>query len=114
MKTVGGGRKLRYCGVARNRFWMEMTTASYKLVRLSKLTLVSAQNLEQVCADHPQSTVEANQSPGNQRQLARCPNELYVHTEPHDPSLPTPHHDNVPIQHPVRQLCQMEEVIPHD
>ena len=38
VKTVGGGRKLRYCGVARNRFWMEMTTASYNLVRLSKLT----------------------------------------------------------------------------
>ena len=23
VKTVGGGRKLRYCGVARNQFWME-------------------------------------------------------------------------------------------
>ena len=42
VKTVGGGRKLRYCGVERNRFWMEMTTASYNLVRLSKLTPVSA------------------------------------------------------------------------
>ena len=42
VKTVGGGRKLRYCGVARNRFWMEMTTASYNLVRLSKLTPASA------------------------------------------------------------------------
>ena len=31
VKTVGGGRKLRYCGVARNRFWMEITTASYNL-----------------------------------------------------------------------------------
>ena len=41
VKTVGGGRKLRYCGVERNRFWMEMTTASYNLVRLSKLTPVS-------------------------------------------------------------------------
>ena len=41
-KTVGGGRKLRYCGVERNRFWMEMTTASYNLVRLSRLTPVSA------------------------------------------------------------------------
>ena len=38
VKTVGGGRKLRYCGVERNRFWMEMTTASYNLVRLAKLT----------------------------------------------------------------------------
>ena len=42
VKTVGGGRKLRYCGVERNRLWMEMTTASYNLVRLSKLTPVSA------------------------------------------------------------------------
>ncbi|MCY4416219.1 MAG: IS5 family transposase, partial [Chloroflexi bacterium] len=42
VKTVGGGRKLRYCGVERNRFWMEMTTASYNLVRLSKLTPASA------------------------------------------------------------------------
>ncbi len=41
VKTVGGGRKLRYCGVERNRLWMEMTTASYNLVRLSKLTPVS-------------------------------------------------------------------------
>lgn len=42
VKTVGGGRKLRYCGVERNRFWMEMTTASYNLVRLAKLTPPSA------------------------------------------------------------------------
>lgn len=42
VKTVGGGRKLRYCGVERNRFWMEMTTASYNLVRLAKLTPVPA------------------------------------------------------------------------
>ena len=38
VKTVAGGRKLRYCGVERNRFWTEMTTASYNLVRLAKLT----------------------------------------------------------------------------
>lgn len=42
VKTVGGGRKLRYCGVGRNRFWMEMTTASYNLVRMAKLTPVAA------------------------------------------------------------------------
>ena len=42
VKTVGGGRKLRYCGAARNRFWMEMTTASYNLVRLAKLVPVAA------------------------------------------------------------------------
>ena len=42
VKTVGGGRKLRYCGLARNRFWMEMTTAGYNLVRLAKLTAAVA------------------------------------------------------------------------
>ena len=42
VKTVGGGRKLRYCGTARNRFWMEMTTAGYNLVRLAKLTAAAA------------------------------------------------------------------------
>ena len=42
MKTVAGDRKLRYCGVERNRFWMEMTAASYNLVRLAKLTQVAA------------------------------------------------------------------------
>ena len=41
-KTVGGGRKLRYCGVERNRFCMEVPTASYNLVRLSKLAFVAA------------------------------------------------------------------------
>ncbi len=42
VKTVAGGRKLRYCGVDRNRFWMEMTTASQNLVRLAKLTPAAA------------------------------------------------------------------------
>ena len=28
LKTVGGGRKLRYCGVARNGFWAEMALAA--------------------------------------------------------------------------------------
>ena len=42
VKTVGGGRKLRYCGVARNRLWTELTVASYNLVRLAKLTALAA------------------------------------------------------------------------
>ena len=37
MKTVGGGRKLRYRGVARNQLWAELTTAAYNLVRMAKL-----------------------------------------------------------------------------
>ena len=42
VKTVGGGRKLRYCGIARNRLWAEMTIAGYNLVRLAKLTASTA------------------------------------------------------------------------
>jgi transposase len=37
VKTVGGGRKLRYRGVARNQLWAELTTAAYNLVRMAKL-----------------------------------------------------------------------------
>ena len=42
VKTVGGGRKLRYRGIARNRLWAEMTIAGYNLVRLAKLTAATA------------------------------------------------------------------------
>ena len=42
VKTVGGGRKLRYCGTDRNRLWAEMTIAGYNLVRLAKLTAATA------------------------------------------------------------------------
>ena len=42
VKTVGGGRKLRYRGIARNRLWAEMTIAGYNLVRLAKLTAAPA------------------------------------------------------------------------
>ena len=38
IKTVAGGRKLRYRGVDRNRMWAELTVAGYNLVRLAKLT----------------------------------------------------------------------------
>ena len=37
LKTVGGGRKRRYCGVARNGLWAEMALAAYNLVRMAKL-----------------------------------------------------------------------------
>jgi transposase len=36
-KTIGGGRKLRYIGLARNQYWAELTTAAYNLVRMVKL-----------------------------------------------------------------------------
>jgi len=37
IKTVGGGRRLRYKGIARNQLWAELTTAAYNLVRIAKL-----------------------------------------------------------------------------
>jgi len=42
LKTVAGGRKLRYRGLERNQLWAEMTLAGYNLVRMAKLTTVPA------------------------------------------------------------------------
>lgn len=41
IKTVGGGRKLRYIGVARNQLWAELTAAAYNLVRMARIALQS-------------------------------------------------------------------------
>ena len=41
VKTVGGGRKLRYKGIARNQLWWEFTATAYNLVRMAKLALVT-------------------------------------------------------------------------
>ena len=38
VKTVGGGPKLRCCGVPRNRMWAELAVAGHNLVRLANLT----------------------------------------------------------------------------
>jgi transposase len=37
VKTVAGGRKLRYIGVARNQQWATITAAAYNLVRMAHL-----------------------------------------------------------------------------
>jgi len=37
LKTVGGGRKLRYIGIARNQLWAELTAAVYNLVRMARI-----------------------------------------------------------------------------
>jgi len=37
IKTVGGGGKLRFIGVARNQLWAEMTAAAYNIVRIVRL-----------------------------------------------------------------------------
>ncbi|MBM3132528.1 MAG: transposase, partial [Chloroflexi bacterium] len=42
IKTIGGGRKLRYKGVERNRLWWELTAAAYDLVRMAKIALTMA------------------------------------------------------------------------
>src|SRR5215216_2491026 len=41
VKTVGGGRKLRYIGLERNQFWAEPTTATYNLVRMARIAITS-------------------------------------------------------------------------
>jgi len=42
VKTVGGGRKLRYCGVRLNQLWAELTATAYNLVRMANLLPQSA------------------------------------------------------------------------
>ena len=42
VKTVGGGRKLRYIGQDRNRAWFKMTTAVYNLIRITTLDTAMA------------------------------------------------------------------------
>ena len=37
IKTIGGGRKLRYKGPERNRAWFLLTTATYNLIRITAL-----------------------------------------------------------------------------
>jgi transposase len=43
MKTVGGGRKLRYVGLARNQLWATFTAAAYNLVRMANLERATAE-----------------------------------------------------------------------
>ncbi len=38
IKTIAGGRKLRFIGLARNRLWTELTASAYNLIRLLRLT----------------------------------------------------------------------------
>jgi transposase len=42
MKTVGGGRKLRYIGRAKNQLWATITATAYNLVRLASLIAPAA------------------------------------------------------------------------
>jgi transposase len=40
MKTVGGGRKLRYIGKERNGMWLKLTAAAFNLVRMATIEAV--------------------------------------------------------------------------
>lgn len=42
IKTVGGGRKLRYLGRERNQMWSELTAAAFNLTRIVNLELAAA------------------------------------------------------------------------
>jgi hypothetical protein len=42
IKTIGGGRKLRYKGRDRNRAWFKMTTAVYNVIRIAALDTAMA------------------------------------------------------------------------
>jgi transposase len=42
VKTVGGGRKLRYIGLAVNQLWVGLTAAAHNLVRLARIELRQA------------------------------------------------------------------------
>ena len=42
MKTVAGGRKLRYIGQRRNHAWFVMTGAIYNIIRIVALDTTSA------------------------------------------------------------------------
>ena len=37
LKTVGGGRKLRYIGTQRNQLWAELAVTAFNLVRMGTL-----------------------------------------------------------------------------
>ena len=42
IKTVGGGRKLRYIGVARNQLWATLAATAYNLVRMAHIERAQA------------------------------------------------------------------------
>lgn len=42
LKTVGGGRKLRYIGKKRNAMWLTLTAAAFNLVRMANIELATS------------------------------------------------------------------------
>jgi len=50
MKTVGGSRKLRYRGTARNGLWFEVLATAYNLVRMAKIAVGAGQRPPETAA----------------------------------------------------------------
>ena len=76
IKMIGGGRKLRYLGHARNKLWFELTAAAYNLTRLAQLEAAAAS------PDADQTSAEASQSAQNHRSqtlLACCASPAQSH-----------------------------------
>ncbi len=42
IKTIGGGRKLRYTGLARNQLWAALTGAAFNLIRMARIEQLTA------------------------------------------------------------------------
>ena len=99
VKTVAGGRKLRYCGVARNRMWAELTVAGYNLVRLAKLTAAAqAGGLLRPGRRQPYQTIP--ETPPFQPQPAQaCGNRTSILR------LAKPFDDTPPLECPISTSC---------
>ena len=50
VKSVGGGRKLRYIGLGRKQFWAELTTATYNLGRMVRIEVTDRAMAEPAAA----------------------------------------------------------------
>jgi hypothetical protein len=50
MKTVGGSRKLRYKGTARNGLWFEVLATACNLVRMAKIAVGAGQRPPETAA----------------------------------------------------------------
>ena len=61
IKTIGGGRKLRYIGRERNRAWFKITAAVYNLIRITALDTTTSLTAGPATAD-PDQTGSPNQT----------------------------------------------------
>ena len=59
MKTVGGSRKLRYKGTARNGLWFETLATAYNLVRMARLRQLPEKMIAAGTSQRPPETAAA-------------------------------------------------------